>query len=174
MQDNFLLFGAAWCRNGLPLTDNMRETRSGFHPLKNGKESSMNPVVHFEMPYVDKNRMAGFYAKAFGWQPTMMGPEMGEYVVVTTAESDEKGRPKKPGSINGGFYKKPDDPIGQHPSVVIAVTDIAQALRRIKEGGGKVLGEAMRIPGVGLYAGFLDTEGNRASVLQPASEMSQG
>jgi len=29
----------------------------------------------------------------------------------------------------------------------------------------------MAIPGVGLYAGFLDTEGNRVSVLQPSAGM---
>jgi predicted enzyme related to lactoylglutathione lyase len=131
----------------------------------------MNPVVHFEMPYENKNRMAGFYAKAFGWKPTMLGPEMGEYVVVATSEGDEKGRPKQPGVINGGFYKKPEDPIGQHPSIVIAVTDIRDALKKVREAGGKVLGEPMDIPGVGLYAGFLDTEGNRASVLQPSAQM---
>ena len=131
----------------------------------------MNPVVHFELPYVDRNRMAGFYTKAFGWKPQMLGPEMGEYVVVTTAEADEKGRPKNPGSINGGLYKKPADPLGQHPSVVIAVTDIQAALKKVKDSGGKVLGEPMEIPGVGLYCGFLDTEGNRLSVLQPSGDM---
>jgi hypothetical protein len=132
----------------------------------------MDAVVHFEMPYEDRNRMAGFYTKAFGWKPQMLGPEMGEYVVVTTCETDEKGRPKSPGSINGGLFKKPADPLGQHPSVVIAVTDIQDALKRVKQAGGKVLGEPMDIPGVGLYAGFLDTEGNRVSLLQPSPQMS--
>jgi predicted enzyme related to lactoylglutathione lyase len=132
----------------------------------------MDPVVHFEMPYEDKNRMAGFYSKAFGWKPQMLGPDKGEYVVVTTAETDENRRPKNPGVINGGFFKKPADPLGQHPSVVIAVTDIQDALKRVRQAGGKVLGEPMDIPGVGLYAGFLDTEGNRVSVLQPAAPMS--
>jgi hypothetical protein len=131
----------------------------------------MDPVVHFEMPYEDRNRMAGFYTKAFGWKPQMLGPEMGEYVIVTTCETDEKGRPKSPGSINGGLFKKPADPLGQHPSVVIAVTDIQDALKRVKQAGGKVLGEPMDIPGVGLYSGFLDTEGNRVSVLQPSAHM---
>jgi predicted enzyme related to lactoylglutathione lyase len=131
----------------------------------------MDPVVHFEMPYEDRNRMAGFYAKAFGWKPQMLGPEMGEYVVVTTCETDDKGRPTSPGSINGGLFKKSSDPLGQHPSVVIAVADIQDALKRVKQAGGKLLGEPMDIPGVGLYAGFLDTEGNRASVLQPSAHM---
>ena len=56
----------------------------------------MNPVVHFEMPYEDRDRMASFYTKAFGWQTQMFGPEMGNYVVATTSESDkETGFPKK-------------------------------------------------------------------------------
>jgi len=61
----------------------------------------MNPVVHFEMPAEDKSRMADFYTKAFDWKTQMLGPEMNEYVLVTTTEPDENGRPKSPGAING-------------------------------------------------------------------------
>lgn len=129
--------------------------------------SNMNPVVHFEMPAEDKNRMVKFYSTVFGWQTQQLGPEMGEYVVVTTAESDETGRPKMGGAINGGFYQKTDDPLSNHPSVVIAVENIMEAIKKIKNGGGKVLGEPMPIPGVGIYVSFIDTEGNRLSVLQP-------
>ena len=41
----------------------------------------MNPVVHFEMPYENKDRMADFYAKTFGWKLQVLGPEMGDYVM---------------------------------------------------------------------------------------------
>ena len=133
--------------------------------------SKMNPVIHFEMPAVDKNRMVKFYTKVFGWQAQQLGPEMGEYVVVTTSESDETGRPKNPGAINGGFYKKTDDPISHHPSVVIGVDDINVSIKKLKEAGGKILGEPMDIPGIGSYVSFIDTEGNRLSILQPLSEM---
>lgn len=127
----------------------------------------MDPVVHFEMPYEDKQRMADFYAQAFGWKANMLGPEMGEYVVMMTApDADEKGFPTKPGMINGGFYKKPEDKLGQAPSVVISVENINEAMKKITASGGKLLGEAMEIPGVGKYASFLDTEGNRVSALQ--------
>jgi predicted enzyme related to lactoylglutathione lyase len=126
----------------------------------------MNPVVHFEMPYEDKNRMADFYTKAFGWKHQMLGADMGDYVVAQTGETDDKGMLQKPGMINGGFYKKPEDPMGQAPSVVIAVDDISAAIQRIKDAGGTMLGEPMDIPGVGAYASFIDTEGNRASILQ--------
>jgi hypothetical protein len=37
----------------------------------------MNPVVHFEMPYDDKARMARFYESAFGWQMRMLGEDKG-------------------------------------------------------------------------------------------------
>ena len=28
----------------------------------------INPVVHFEMPYEDRERLMKFYTQAFGWQ----------------------------------------------------------------------------------------------------------
>jgi uncharacterized protein len=126
----------------------------------------MSPVVHFEMPAEDRTRMASFYEKAFGWKTQMLGPEMGDYVLVTTAESDVKpGAPA--GAINGGFFpKKPDWP-AQYPSIVIGVEDIEVAMQRVGKEGGKVLGEPMQIPGVGRYVSFFDTEGNRVSMLQP-------
>jgi uncharacterized protein len=126
----------------------------------------MDSVIHFEMPYEDRERMKTFYETAFGWQTQTLGPEMGNYVVVTTTETGPAG-PKNPGAINGGFYERPADPIGQCPSVVIAVNDVREAMRKITAAGGKLLGEPMEIPGIGQYAGFLDTEGNRVSVLQP-------
>jgi predicted enzyme related to lactoylglutathione lyase len=111
--------------------------------------------------------MAEFYTKAFGWNTQQLGPEMGEYVVVTTSETDDNGRPKNPGMINGGFYQKTDDPVSNHPSVVIAVDDINESIPKIEQGGGKILGEPMEIPGIGMYVSFVDTEGNRVSLLQP-------
>jgi uncharacterized protein len=128
--------------------------------------STMNSVVHFEMPYDDRERMAKFYQSAFGWQTRMLGEEMGNYVLATTTETDESG-PRKPGAINGGFFARRPDWPAQHPSLVIAVDDVQAAMRQVTEAGGKVLGEPMEIPGVGQYVSFLDTEGNRVSMLQP-------
>jgi predicted enzyme related to lactoylglutathione lyase len=130
----------------------------------------MNPVVHFEMPAEDRKRMAQFYAKAFGWQTQMLGPEMSDYVVVTTTETDENG-PKTRGAINGGFFPKKDDWPAQYPSVVISVDDIKVSTNKVAEAGGEVLGEPMDIPGVGRYVSFVDTEGNRVSMLQPNPRM---
>jgi predicted enzyme related to lactoylglutathione lyase len=131
----------------------------------------MNPVVHFEMPSQDKKRMAEFYAKTFGWKTQNLGPEMGDYVLVTTTETDKHGSPKQLGRINGGFYPKSDDKPAQYPSVVVAVDDIKEAMKKVATAGGKVLGEPVEIPGYGLYVSFFDTEGNRNSMMQPNEKM---
>ncbi|HEV7575973.1 MAG TPA: VOC family protein [Caldimonas sp.] len=126
----------------------------------------MDPVVHFEMPYDDARRVAAFYASAFGWQTEALGADMAEYVLATTTESDARGS-TTPGTINGGFFpRKPDWP-AQHPSVVIAVDDIAASSEKVRRAGGEVLGAPMEIPGVGRYISFTDPEGNRVSMLQP-------
>ena len=138
-----------------------------------------NPVVHFEMGYEDRARMVKFYETAFGWKTEQMGPEMGNYVVAQTTETDEKGMVQTKGAINGGFYAKTDSPSSQAPSVVVSVDDIQAAMKAVKEGGGKILGsmgadgkhtdEPQMIPGVGLWISAKDTEGNRFSILQAKS-----
>jgi len=133
--------------------------------------SKMCPVVHFEIPAEDRQRMAKFYQDAFGWQTQMLGEEMGNYVVATTTQTDENS-PKQPGAINGGFFSKGPDSPAQYPSVVIAVDDIQAAIKKVSQAGGKLLGEPMYIPGVGQYVSFFDTEGNRVSMLQPDPRMS--
>lgn len=131
----------------------------------------MCPVVHFEMPYKDRERAARFYAAAFGWAHQMLGPEMGDYLLVTTAEPG--ARLDVPphaamGSINGGLFPFKADWHMQYPSVVLGVDDIRAAMARIVAAGGEVLGEPMTIPGVGDYVAFVDTEGNRNSLMQPS------
>lgn len=126
----------------------------------------MNPVVHFEMPCRDRDRAARFYAEAFGWKIDKLGPEMGNYTVVTTAEAD--ARPGAPaGAINGGLFEYKADWPAQYPSVVIAVEDMPAAMARVTQAGGEVLGEPMPISGIGDYVAFFDTERNRHSMLKP-------
>jgi hypothetical protein len=47
------------------------------------------------------------------------------------------------------------------------VDDIHAAMKQVAQAGGSVLGEPMEIPGIGHYVSFMDTEGNRVSMLQP-------
>jgi len=132
----------------------------------------MYSVVHFELPFRDRDRAVDFYAKAFGWKATKFGPEMGNYATVETGETDPQTQlPLQPGAINGGLFEKTKE--NQFPSVVLAVDDIRQAMKEVEEAGGQVIGgttpgEPDDIPGVGLYCAISDTEGNRIGMLQPA------
>ncbi len=140
--------------------------------------NNKNPVVHFEMGYFDRERMKKFYESSFGWKLQEMGADMGNYIIAQTAETDEKGMVKTPGTINGGFYQKIDDPLSHAPSVVISVPDIKSAMQTVVANGGKILGardasgkpsmEPMMIPGVGLWISIEDPENNRVSLMQPA------
>lgn len=134
----------------------------------------INPVVHFEMPAEDKKRMVDFYTNVFSWETKQMGPDMGNYILVTTTETGETGFPKELGRINGGFFEKTKN--NQYPSVVIAVDDIREYMKKVEKAGGKVLGgqkpgEPDEIPGIGLFSSFIDTEGNRVSMIQPLGMM---
>ena len=127
---------------------------------------SDNPVVHFEMPYEDAERVANFYKTAFGWDMVNLGEQMGDYITAGTAETDADRMVKTPGTINGGFYPLSSAPQSKEPSVVISVDDIEKAMEDVKKAGGKLLGKPVEIPGIGLYVSFKDSEGNRASLLQ--------
>jgi uncharacterized protein len=129
--------------------------------------TKMNPVVHFEMPYENHERLMKFYTKVFGWQMQKLGKEMGDYIVAATTETDENRMVKKPGAINGGFFPSTDNRSILYPSLVIAVDDIKEAIANVTNAGGKVLGSPVVIPGIGHYVSFTDSEGNRLSMLQP-------
>ena len=126
-----------------------------------------NPVVHFEMPYKDSQRLSTFYSEVFGWDMKNLGAQMGDYVMATTTEIDSDNMILAPGNINGGFYPQSNE-ASPYPSVVIEVPDIREAMKDIKNAGGTLLSDPVNIPGIGEYVSFKDSEGNRVSVLQPA------
>lgn len=129
-----------------------------------------SPVVHFEMPAKDNDRVSEFYSKAFGWQMQQLGPEMGNYVLAGTTETDENQMVKTPGNINGGFFKYEDAPGRNTPHVVIQVEDLKEYMDAVKKAGGQIEGEPMDIPGIGTYIAFIDSEGNRVGMLQPPAK----
>lgn len=129
----------------------------------------INPVVHFEMPYVNGKRVSKFYNSVFGWDMNDAGADMGHYVVAHTAETDKNQMVKTPGAINGGFYQKSKS-TNPYPSFVISVDDLEKAMNMVKKAGGKILSKPQEIPGIGMWAVFKDTEGNRVSLLQARSK----
>ena len=57
------------------------------------------------MKYLPKTKKtADFYSKVFDWKMNQMGPEMGNYTLAQTTETDENNMVKTPGTINGGFF----------------------------------------------------------------------
>ena len=61
--------------------------------------------VYFEMPAEESNRLTAFYQEAFGWKVQKPVPEIGNHIIVTTAE----WRRDFAGAMNRGFSsKKPD------------------------------------------------------------------
>jgi uncharacterized protein len=131
--------------------------------------SKMNSVVHFEMPAENKERMADFYTNVFGWQTHTLGPEMGGYVLVRTTPSDDNGMPEKPGAINGGFYEKSEEIPARHPSLVIEVDNLEEAMQKVNQTGGQIIEQPREIPGTGSFVYFTDTEGNIVGMLQPSA-----
>ncbi len=126
-----------------------------------------NRVVHFEIEASDPKRARKFYEEAFGWKMDEQGPDMGNYIVVTTGDM------KEPGGINGGIYKTMNGKKDVNAyRCVIGVDDIHQAMEDVKAAGGKILDEKVTdIPKVGLFVPAEDSEGNKFSLLQPSPEM---
>lgn len=125
----------------------------------------MNPMVHFEMPVKNARRAQDFYSKTFGWKIEQW--QDNDYWMVTTTETDKKGMPLKPGSINGAFYKQSTKT--KNPIPVIAVSDISGYLDRAKAAGAKVVQKKNPVGDMGFYAQIRDTEGNLVGLWESAS-----
>jgi len=127
----------------------------------------MNPVVHFEMPTKNRERVADFYSKVFGWNMQLLGKEMGNYILAMTTPVDKNGMAKNPGAINGGFFEATKNDTTPH--LVISVDNLEKHMEIVKKAGGKILGKPMDIQGIGTFVMFTDTEGNKVGMLQPVS-----
>ncbi len=116
----------------------------------------MDKVVHFEIPFDDKQRAMKFYTDCFGWQLMDM-PQM-NYVLANSVDVDESQMPKERGAINGGLFQRPKEAPG--PTVYVGVQSVDAAIRRVQASGGKVVTPKTPIPGMGAFARISDTEGN--------------
>jgi uncharacterized protein len=119
---------------------------------------SMDAVVHFEIPVDDLDRAKQFYGSIFGWD-LKDTPGM-EYTTVETTPVDEQQRPKDPGAINGGMFKRTAEIPVPVPVITISVNSIDDALKQVESSGGTVVKPSEEIPGMGSYAYAKDTEGN--------------
>ena len=121
-------------------------------------------VVHFEIPADDVNRAQDFYREAFGWQIQPM-PDMG-YTMVSTAPTDDQGRPTEPGAINGGMLKR-EAPVST-PIITVDVDDMDAALAKVESLGGTTVIGKQAVADMGFSAYFKDSEGNLMGLWQTA------
>jgi len=115
----------------------------------------MDKVVHFEIPYDNKDRASRFYSEIFGWKLLDI-PEM-DYTLVHAAETDKNNMVIEKGAINGGLFHR--DNRAKHPMVVIGVKSIDETIENVISAGGKVVTPKQSIPN-GSYARIADCEGN--------------
>lgn len=123
-------------------------------------------VVHFEIPFDDGDRARAFYADVFGWQVVPM-PDM-DYTMVMTGPTDQQAGPTEPGFINGGMFQRSEQFPGKAPNLVIDVASIDDALGKVKDSGGTVVGDRMAVGDMGFAAYFTDTEGNLIGLWETA------
>lgn len=124
----------------------------------------MDKVVHFEIPFDNKQRAMDFYSKAFGWQLQDM-PEM-NYVMANTVATGPDYRPSEPGAINGGLQQRPKEAPGT--VIYVGVESVDAAIKKVQAAGGKVITAKTPIPGMGAYGRVADTEGNVLGLFEGA------
>jgi predicted enzyme related to lactoylglutathione lyase len=125
----------------------------------------MDKVVHFEIPFDNKQRAMKFYADSFGWQLVDV-PEM-KYVMAHTVAVDEQQMPTEIGAINGGLFERPRE--APHPTIYIGVRSVDATIKKVEAAGGKVVTLRTPIPGMGAFARVADTEGNVVGLFESQS-----
>ena len=125
----------------------------------------MDRVCHFEVPYDEKERMETFYNSVFGWQ-FQNAPGEVPYSFAITTELDETFKPKEPGGINGGTYKRDDEGGCKTPVIVIEVENCEEKIKSIEAAGGSNLMGPHQVGDMGIYAQVKDTEGNTIGIWQ--------
>jgi uncharacterized protein len=104
-------------------------------------------IDYIEMPATDIVATKQFYIGAFGWKFTDYGPDYTSF---------EDGR------LAGGFSKGRAAPPGG-ALIVIYATDLADAERRVRSAGGKIVKPPFSFPG-GRRFHFADPSGNELAV----------
>ncbi len=108
-----------------------------------------HPIVHFEIPADDVDRLRQFYSGLFGWQ-TQAYPGMMEYVMVETGADFPR--------VNGGIMKRQSP---QHkPTNYVLVESVTDYAKKAEQLGGQVIIPKTEIPDMGHFAVCLDPEGN--------------
>ena len=116
-----------------------------------------NVAVWFEIPAADFDRAVGFYERIFATRLIRENMGGASLAVFPHAEEAASGC-----IISGEGYK----PAAEGAVVYIhSKTDLNEPLARVKAAGGKVATPKTALPpGMGFFAHFVDSEGNRVGL----------
>jgi predicted enzyme related to lactoylglutathione lyase len=128
------------------------------------QEATVDKVVHFEIPFENKERAMKFYSQCFDWKLTDMAAM--NYVMAQTVATGEDQRPKEPGAINGGLFERPKE--APSPTIYLGVKSVDAAIQKAQAAGGKVVTPKTPIPGMGACGRVSDTEGNVIGLFESA------
>ncbi|HSA96961.1 MAG TPA: VOC family protein [Acidobacteriota bacterium] len=119
----------------------------------------MDRSVQYELMAKDPARATKFYRDVFGWRVEKWAGPWNSWMITTGPGTGEKA--------GGGLSSRLS--LGRPPVNTVEVASLEEAEVRIKAAGGQVL-ETFPIAGVGLYALWVDTEGNRFGLYQANPE----
>lgn len=107
-------------------------------------------IVHFEIPADDPGELSKFYQDVFGWQTQKWDMPGGEYWLVSTVKTNERGMPQQPGAINGAIAKRqaPNQTLINY----ISVPSVDEYMQKVQSQGGKSIHAKIAVPQMGISA----------------------
>jgi predicted enzyme related to lactoylglutathione lyase len=123
-------------------------------------EKVANNVEHFTINADDVARARRFYAQIFGWKFEPWGPP--DYFRITTGNQENPG-------ISGALHERREIVPGKKShgfECSISVADIDATVLAIKACGGKIVLPKSRVPGIGTFVMFEDTEANIVTAIE--------
>lgn len=115
------------------------------------------PIVHFEIPVNDAEKMSRFYGELFDWKFDKQAmPGMDYWMIETTGRGPEH--------LGGGMYPKQGE--NDRPRFYINVDDIDSHTERFQNAGGTITIQKQEVPGFGWSVMGTDPEGNLVGLFQ--------
>lgn len=113
------------------------------------------PIVHYEIPANDVEKLRKFYEECFGWKFSDANMPGMEYWMFSSGKD----------SLGGGMYKKQD--ANERPRNYVHVESVDGAVVTFQQAGGSIVTTKQEVPGVGFIAMGLDQEGNLVGLFEP-------
>lgn len=111
-------------------------------------------LAHFAINAENVDRAKQFYQRVFGWTFESWGPT--DFYVIKGA------------GVHGALQKRngPTTVGSTGFEISFAVDNLGDAIEKIEQAGGRVVGNGHRIPTIGSMIGFTDTERNQGIIIE--------